>query len=209
MSRDDGFPVMDVSTSIVHDPKFRLLHRERPEHVPIAFLAYVAMLGESWKAGHRVSVMDAWPTLLPFDNDVVASMIRVKLIERSGLPPRRAWDGWYTPARERRAASRERWRRANENRRPDVVSDSDDTARLPRGTRDVPRPPSVPSVRPSVPTGSAPSVPTARARERSNGINPLTKEEERRLALEQASAEFKAGIIDELQYQRLRRELAS
>jgi hypothetical protein len=147
MSRDDGFPVMDISTSIVHDPKFRQLHREHPDHVPVAFMAYLACLGESWRAGRRVSVTEAWPILLPFDGEVVASMIRVRLIERSGLPPRRAWDGWYAPARERRDKSRERWRRANENRRDVSASDSDDTALLPRGKNDVPRPPSVPPVR--------------------------------------------------------------
>jgi hypothetical protein len=199
MARDDGFPVMDISTSIVHDPKFRQLHRERPEHVPPAFLAYVATLGESWKAGHRVSVTDAWPTLLPFDAEVVTSMIRVKLIERSGLPPRRAWDGWYTPARERRAASRERWRRANENRRVDGHDDSADTAMLPRGTRDVPRPPSVPTVRPSKPSDR----PSTRAREEDGLTTPRTKEE-RLLALSQR---FQDGKLAEVDYERERRKV--
>jgi hypothetical protein len=199
MARDDGFPVMDISTSIVHDPKFRLLHRERPEHVPAAFLAYVATLGESWKAGHRVSVTDAWPTLLPFDPEVVTSMIRVKLIERSGLPPRRAWDGWYTPARERRAASRERWRRANENRRTDGAADSDDTARLPRGTRDVPRPPSVPTVRPS-----KQSAPSTRAREKDDGLTtPPTKGK----LLHQLSEQYQDGELSEVDYERERRRV--
>jgi hypothetical protein len=179
VTRDDGFPVMDISTSIVHDPKFRQLHRERPEHVPPAFLAYVAMLGESWKAGHRVSVGDAWPTLLPFDAEVVASMIQVKLIDDRGLPPRRAWDGWFSPARIRRDESRERWRRANAKRRGDTGSDSDDsddTARLPRGTRDVPQPPSVPTVRSSQP--SAPSPRARRARKRDDGLTTVTTIEE-------------------------------
>ena len=141
MARDDGFPVMDISTSIVHDPKFRLLHRERPEHVPPAFLAYVAMLGESWKAGRRVSVTDAWPALLPFDPSVVESMILVKLIDRNGLPPRRAWDGWWTPAYERREQARDRWRRANERRNAVPREDSEQTRMLtamtPRGYRAV------------------------------------------------------------------------
>lgn len=163
MPRSDGFAIMDVSTSICDDPKFRLLHREHPEHVTAAFMVYVAVLGESWKAGRRVSVTDAWPVVVPFDPAVVAAMIRVRLIERSGLPPRRAWDGWYAPARERRDQSRERWRRANENRRAVPHEDIADTARLPRGLNDVPRPPSVPSVRPSVPTVLSENV------ERNNG----------------------------------------
>lgn len=146
MSRSDGFAVMDVSTSIVHDPKFRQLHRERPEHVAAAFMAYMATLGESWKAGRRVSVTEAWPALLPFDADVVASMIRVRLVERGGLPPRKAWDGWYRPAFERRVRSRDRWARYNAKR-------DADTALEPRGS-DVSTATSVPSVPlPSVPSG--------------------------------------------------------
>lgn len=165
MSRDDGFTVMDVSTDIANDPKFRLLHRERPDHVASAFMAYVAVLGESWKAGRRVSVNQAWPVVLPFDAEVVASMVRVRLVDRSGLPPRKAWDGWFGPANERRDKSRERWRRANANRNAD-------TAAEPRGSSDVPMPPSVP-LRPS-----APSVPP-------EGIQGVTSldDEPRRIGL--------------------------
>lgn len=148
MSRSDGFAVMDVSTSIVHDPKFRQLHRERPDHVAPAFMAYVAVLGESWKAGRRVSVTEAWPAFLPFDPEVVASMVRVRLVERGGLPPRKAWDGWYRPAFERRVKSRDRWARYNAQRNAD-------TASLPRGS-DV----STASSVPSVPLPSVPSDPT-------------------------------------------------
>ena len=203
MARDDGFPVMDISTSIVHDPKFRLLHRERPEHVPPAFLAYVAMLGESWKAGRRVSVTDAWPALLPFDPSVVESMILVKLIDRNGLPPRRAWDGWWTPAYERREQARDRWRRANERRNAVPREDSDDTARLPRGTRDVPRPPSVPTVRPSVP--SIPSAPSSRAtREGRHGLKALTGED----AIRALDAEYAADRITAEEYRERRGKLA-
>lgn len=173
MSRDDGFPVMDISTSIVHDPKFRQLHRERPEHVAPAFLAYIAVLGESWKAGRRVSVTESWPTLLPFDPDVVASMVHVKLIDRAGLPPRKAWDGWFRPAIERRTKARERWARYNAQRNAD-------TASLPRGS-DVSTATSVPSVRPFLPT-DRPS--TARGEKhgqmtdgerRKRGLEPLSE----------------------------------
>ncbi len=204
MPRSDGFAIMDVSTSICDDPKFRLLHRQRPEHVTAAFMVYVAVLGESWKAGRRVSVTDAWPVAVPFDPEVVTSMIQVRLIERSGLPPRRAWDGWYAPARERRDQSRERWRRANENRRAVPHEDSDDTARLPRGQNDVPLPPSVPTVRPSVPT--VPSVPSARARGKKNddGLTTPTTKEEALLAL---SARYQRGEMQQLDYERQRKEL--
>lgn len=150
MSRDDGFPVMDISTSIVHDPKFRSLHRDTPTHVSAAFLAYIAMLGESWKAGRRVSVTDAWPTLLPFDPEVVDAMIRARLVDRGGFPPRKAWDGWYRPALERRSKSRDRWARYNAKRDADTTS-------LPRGNH-ADTATSVPSVSPSVPSNTKQGV---------------------------------------------------
>lgn len=197
MSRDDGFPVMDVSTSIVHDPKFRLLHRDNPEHVTAAFLAYIAMLGESWKAGRRVSVTEAWPSLVPFDAEVVASMVRVRLVDRGGLPPRKAWDGWYLPALERRTKSRDRWARYNAKRDADTTS-------LPRGNH-ADTATSVRSFNPSVPSDS-PSVPPS-AGANDDGQKPGTKEERHR-ALIRLSEEFQAGHISEMDYQRQRREVS-
>ena len=195
---------MDISTSIVHDPKFRQLYRDRPEHVPPAFLAYVAMLGESWKAGRRVSVGDAWPTLLPFDQEVVVSMQSAGLIDERGLPPRRAWDGWFTPARKRRDESRERWRRANEKRRADSASVSDDTAQLPRGhTRGTEA--TVPPVRPSVPTDPS-SRPSARARGKKNGLTTVTTSED---AIRWLDAEFAADRISADEYHRQREALTA
>ncbi|HCO02683.1 MAG TPA: hypothetical protein DIT48_04830 [Actinobacteria bacterium] len=191
---------MDVSTSIVHDPKFRQLHRERPEHVAPAFMAYLATLGESWRSGRRVSVTEAWPALLPFDADVVASMIRVRLVERGGLPPRKAWDGWYRPAFERRCKSRDRWARYNAKR-------DADTALEPRGS-DVSTATSVPSVPflPSVPT--EPSSPSSGRAKNDDG--PKAKDEdERRRALTRLSEDFQAGRLTELEYSRQRKALAS
>ena len=152
MSRPDGFTVMDVSTDIVNDPKFRRLRRDNPEHLTVAFMVYIAVLGESWRAGRRVPVMDAWPVLLSYDEAVVASMRSAGLLDRRGQLPGKAWDGWYAPARERRDNSRERWRRANEKRAVLSVQNSADTAVIPRGIRAVTAStvPSVPSV-PSVP----------------------------------------------------------
>ena len=150
MTRDEGFTVMDVSTDICNDPKFRRLQREHPEHVAPAFMAYMAVLGESWKAGRRVSVIDSWPVVVPFDPAVIESMVHVRLIERGGLPPRKAWDGWYRPAAERRAKSRDRWARYNAHR--DAV-----TTAVPRGS-DADTATSVPSVRPSVPTDTKQGV---------------------------------------------------
>ena len=145
MSRDDGFTVMDVSTDIVNDPKVRKLYRVAPNHANTAFVAFIATLGESWKAGRRVRIDDAWPGYLPYDQDAVDALIAVGLLDRRGWLSLRAWEGWFGIAKTRREAARERWRRANEKRNAD-------TAELPRGngagtyaTRTVPSVPPVPS----------------------------------------------------------------
>lgn len=139
MSREDGFPVMDVSVDIVNDPKIRKLYRISPEHAGAGFLAYMATLGESWKAGRRIPVEDAWPAVLPFDGVAVEAMIHVGLLDAKGLVSMNAWRGWFAPAQMRREAVRERWRRANAKRADSSTNDSGghDTvsARLPRGIR--------------------------------------------------------------------------
>jgi hypothetical protein len=158
MSRDDGFAVMDVSTDIVNDPKFRRLHRQNPEHVIAGFLAYVATMGESWKAGRRVPVADAWPVILPYDEAVIGSMVASELLDAKGLIPAKTWSGWFGPAQKRRKATRDRWRRANEKRGAENTNNSAQSAPEPRGnSADTGAIPSVPSVSQSVP--SDPSVP--------------------------------------------------
>lgn len=190
MSRDDGFAVMDVSVDIVNDPKIRKLYRVAPDHAGSAVVAYVATLGESWKAGQRVSVEDAWPAFLPFDAAAVEALKHVRLLESKGFVMFKAWKSWFTPAQTRREAIRERWRRANEKRaqsstndHADTAShnggDSDATASSPRGNRaataanhsvpyrsDPSRTDSVPSE-----TRDSPPPPAERGR-RANGTNP-------------------------------------
>lgn len=197
VSRDEGFAVMDVSTDIVNDPKVRKLFRHAPDHGTAGFVAYVATMAESWKAGRRVTIDDAWPSVVPFDKAAVEALVHVGLLDTTGRVPIKTWRGWYTAAHERREKSRDRWRRYNEKR------DGDHTDG-PRGNH-VPTATSVPPVRPSsLPTGS--SVPPARARGEKNGTSP---EEERRLALERLSEDFKAGRLSQLDYERERRVLAS
>lgn len=207
MSRAEGFAVMDVSTSVCDDPKFRRLQRENPEFVAPGVTAYLATMAESWKAGHRVSVEDAWPAILPFNREVVDAMIRVELLDRKGLLSQKAWRSWFEPARKRRQQSRDRWTRYNANR-------DADTALVPRGS-DVSTATSVPSV-PSVRSDpSVPSVPSVSPRAlgdtargsaaKRTGINP---EDERRSALERLSEDFKAGRLSEMDYERERRLLA-
>ncbi len=117
MSRDGGFAVMDVSTSIHEDPKFRRLARRHPELAAPAFLAYLATAAESWRSGERIRVEDAWPSLIPFDRAVVAALRRFDLLDRDGMVAPATWDRWFGPARERRDLSREKWRRANDRRK--------------------------------------------------------------------------------------------
>lgn len=146
MTRDDGFAVMDVSSDYVNDPKWRKLHRAHPELLPAAFLAYTATMGESWKAGRRVSVEDAWPVLLPYDAAVVAALREVAFLDRRGLIVSRSWDGWFGPAQRRRQASREAGREGNARRwgtrsGGDRVAIGSDSGTDPRSVPSVPTDP--------------------------------------------------------------------
>ena len=116
MSRYDGFAVMDMSTDIVNDPKVRKLFRHAPSHASGGFVAYVATVAESWKAGRRVTIDDAWPSILPFSKPAVEALVHVGLLDRTGRVPPKTWRGWYETARGRREVARDRWRRANEKR---------------------------------------------------------------------------------------------
>jgi hypothetical protein len=197
MSRDDGFVVMDVSTDIVNDPKVRKLYRHAPDHAGAGFAAYIATMADSWRAGRRVSVDDAWPACIPFDKPAVDALIHVGLLDRTGRIPVKSWRGWYEAARIRREKSRDRWRRYNEKR-------DADTTDVPRGS-DADTATSVPPVRPSsLPTGS--SVPPARARGKKNALEREPTREEALFAL---SEDYKAGRISEVDYERERRVLAS
>lgn len=151
-SRSEGFAVMDVSTSILQDPKFRRIQREAPDQVATAFTAYVATIAESWKAGRRVAIDDAWPAILPYSETAVEVMQTVKLLDSGGRIASKSWRDWFDTARSRRDAARDRWRRSNEKRH-------DDAASPPRGSSadtDAIRPSVRPSdsVRPSEPSDS-------------------------------------------------------
>lgn len=161
---DVGFDVMNVDVAIANDPKFRRIARDlgRPEHVAPAIAAYVALLGESWKAAERARIQDAWPPLLVFDPAVVESMTTVKLIDKTGKIPSHAWQRRFTEANRRRQLALARYRRYNEKRGQTVdprTNDDDATTLLPRGshgvtTRPTDRPTDLPSDRPG---GRAPA----------------------------------------------------
>jgi hypothetical protein len=198
MPRSLGFDVMDVSTSVCDDPKFRRLQREAPEHVAVAFTAYIATMAESWKAGRRVSIEDGWPAFLPFDRTVIDLLVSVGLLDSSGLVSPKAWRSWFEPARKRRQKARERWTRYNANR------DADTTV-VPRGS-DAGTATSVPSVRPSGPSDS-PSAPST-ARTRGKKDDSLTSEE-RRKERERLGNEYNAGRITVEEYEQRYRELSA
>lgn len=168
VSRDDGFAVMDVSTGYVDDPKWRKLLRHAPDQLGPAFIAYTATMAESWRAGRRVSIDDAWPALIPYSKPAVDALRHAGLLDSHGHVQMRAWRGWFGPAKERRDAFRDRWARANEKRRAA-------TEQLPRGdsaatASPVPSVPSDPSV-PSVDIREIPPPPTSGGR-RKDGTNP-------------------------------------
>jgi hypothetical protein len=148
---------MDVSTDIVNDPKFRRLHRQNPEHVVAGFLAYVAILGESWKAGRRCLITDAWPVILPYDEAAIAAMVAAELLDEKGQIPAKTWTGWFGPAQKRRKNTRDRWKRANDKKAETSTNNSAPTAQEPRGNHAATV--AIPSVSQSVSQSDPPAPP--------------------------------------------------
>jgi hypothetical protein len=174
VSRDDGFMVMDVSVAIHEDAKFKALARRHPELVAEAFLAYVAVMGESWSAGCRVPVADNWPRLIPYRAEVERALKRFRLVDGKGLVWFQTWEHWFGPAAHRQEQSRERWRRANEKRHAAALASLADTTEVPRGNSAATAA-TVPSV-PSVPTvlleETTTPIPPPSGGRRANGTNP-------------------------------------
>jgi len=176
MSRGDGFAIMDVSTDIVNDPKVRKLFRLSPDHASAAFIAFIATLGESWKAGRRVKIDDAWPGYLDYDTAAVAALVTVGLLDKRGLLSLKAWEGWFGVAKSRRTASREKWRKENEKRRGNGAVDE----QSPRGDYAVTTPTVPLRSSPSVPIlPGRPSVPSTRARDETEELLRQRREEDR------------------------------
>lgn len=133
MSRGDGFAVMDLSTDYVNDPKWRKLHREHPELLLAAFMAYTATMCESWKAGRRVTIEEAWPPLLPYEAPVIDALVEVGFVDRKGYVVTRSWVGWFGPAHKRREAARAAGREGNARRwGPDRVAIGEGSGADPR-----------------------------------------------------------------------------
>jgi hypothetical protein len=109
MSRDDGFAVADVSVNLYDDDKVKRLYRElggdlgRMGH---AMMLAEATLLASWRDGRRRTVHEAAPLWLTVDDDLVAALVKVGLLDRSLRRPARAWAAWFGPAYERREKRR-------------------------------------------------------------------------------------------------------
>lgn len=159
MSRDAGFAVADVSTSMLDDPKFRALWRTLgdPAAMSRGVLLYVATLLESWRAGERAAATAAAPMWLDGVPELEAALRAAGLIDDEGMIPAHAWQSWFVPAVERRDATRERWRRSNKRRQITAQRGSSAVTATSRRSHDgdpvrtVPTDPSDRSVRLTVP----------------------------------------------------------
>jgi len=109
MSRDDGFVIADVSVHLYDDDKVKQLYRElggdlgRMGH---AMMLLEATLLSSWRDGRRRTVYEAAPIWLTVDDELVAALVKVGLLDRSHRKPLRSWTAWFGPAWERREKRR-------------------------------------------------------------------------------------------------------
>ncbi len=155
MSRDDGFPVADVSTTHLDDPKVKALWRSLRDSdaMCVALTVHQAVVLASWGAGHRVTAEEAAPIWLELGTSVEA-LVSVGLLDRQHRLPKRAWDAWYGPAEARRGAAREAGREGNRrrwNKDPMAVASGSDRV-------------AIGSLSPTVRPTNKPSVPSVRAR---------------------------------------------
>lgn len=108
MSREDGFSIADVDTSMLDDPKFRTLWRRLRGRAAMgqAVTVYLAAILESWRSGERSTADDAAPTWLGDVSGTVAALSAVGLLDEGGKVPEHAWLSWFVPAFDRREARR-------------------------------------------------------------------------------------------------------
>jgi hypothetical protein len=108
MTRDDGFPIADISTALLDDPKVKALWRTLRDESRMckAMVAYVSVLLSSWRDGQRTTVDDATPLWLEPDPELVAALQTVGLLDGDTCIPEHAWTAWYEPAFERREKRR-------------------------------------------------------------------------------------------------------
>jgi len=110
MNRDESWPIADISTSLMDDPKIKALARalRDPRATAAAVTLYQAAVLASWREGTRVTIDAAQPAWWtdPAD-DLVAALVAVDLIDGTTRTiPLRTWRSWYFPAAKRRRAIR-------------------------------------------------------------------------------------------------------
>jgi hypothetical protein len=147
MSRDEGFAVADMATAKHTDPKFKALWRYLRDEVAMnaATVLYEAVQLASWQHGERVTAEDAAPVWMSDVEAPSKALTHVGLLDAESRIPEHAWTAWFGPAVERRRNLREKWAKANRNRR-NPKGDTEDTPRTPRGNNGVTAAPVRPSV---------------------------------------------------------------
>lgn len=108
MSREDGFSRADIDSAIFDDLKFRRLWKRLGHQGLMAEAAvlYMATVLRSWHDGQRAVAEDAVPDWLTPSPESIAALKAVGLLEADHRVPRRAFEGWFRPAWERRERMR-------------------------------------------------------------------------------------------------------
>lgn len=149
MSRDDGFPVADIDSAYFDDPKMRDLWQriQDADQMARAVVIHAATLLGSWRQGERITARQAVPLWMAADEEIVAHLQAVKLLDKAAKVPATGWGQWFGTAYKRREARREIGRAgglASGKSRSTVSEPS--VQRNSNGTEPVR--PSVPTVRP-------------------------------------------------------------
>ncbi len=200
MSRDDGFAVADMDSAYFDDAKMRDLWQrvQDPDRMARAVILHAATLLGSWRQGERITVSQAAPLWMPHDGGIVDDMKSVRLLDRSGKIPLGPWNQWFGVAFKRREVRRETGRAGGLASGKSRSTDGEASVQVESSPTEPVRP-SVRSVR-SGPTG--PSVPP-RGKNDDGLTTPTTKEE----ALLALSARYQRGEMQQLDYERQRKEL--
>lgn len=171
MSREEGFAIADISTAKHTDPKFKALWRylRDEQAMNAAAVIYEAVQLSSWQHGERITADDAAPSWIVDLDKPVEALVHVGLLDSDRLIPEHAWIAWFGPACDRRKALREKWARANRNRRG-KGGPTQEPPRTPRGDIGGTAAPD----RPSSPSDSQTVSPyPARPRGAKNGLTPI------------------------------------
>lgn len=105
MSRGEGFAIADIKVTHLDDNRVRELWRRVGPDVALmseCMTLHLAVILESWGAGRRMTVGQAAPLWLPVRPEVVAHLVAVGMLDRTGRVPAKSWDKHFGPALERR-----------------------------------------------------------------------------------------------------------